>query len=188
MIFDQIAFRSLLNKGEEIKYVAHVHAFMVYPQLFKVLIFGLLMPVGGYLLFPPFFWAWLVWAGIGAMLFVYKICQWYLDAWIVTNFAVIDQEWNSFFNKTTIRIEHGNTEGVTTEIRGFWGTILSFGTIKIEHMSGEPVVLSNVSSPRKLERKIIGHQQEFMQRQNFQDHGKLKDMLTNLLRASNKNV
>jgi len=188
MILDEIVFRSLLNKGETIQYVGHVHPFVIYPTLFKVLIFGVLMPAVGYYLFPlqPFLMVWAAWAGCGAILFCYRVLQWYMDAWIVTNYGVIDHEWNSFFDQATTRIEYGNIEGISHEIKGFWGTILRFGNLQIEHMSGEPISIDKVASPRKIERSIVSHQNNFTRRQNFEDHGKLKDMLVNLLRSAPK--
>ena len=186
MIIDEIAFRSLLNKGENIEYVGHVHPFTIYPKLFKIFIFGILLPVGGYFLFPPFLAVWAGWLGLGTILFGYRIVQWYMDAWVVTNFGVIDQQWNSFFNKSTTRIEFGNIEGISHEVKGFWGTILRFGFIQIEHMSGEPIVLSNVASPRKIERQIVKCQQNYVQKQTMEDHSKLKDLLTGLVRSANK--
>jgi hypothetical protein len=188
MIIDDIAFRGLLAKGEEIKYVAHVHPFVIYPQLLKVIFFGMIMPAGGYFLFPPFYLAWAVWTSVGILSFFYRLLQWYLDAWVVTNHGIIDQDWGNPFNRSTTRIEFGNIEGITNQTKGFWGTILRFGFIQVEHISGEPVVLNHVSRPRKLEREILKYQQDFVQKQTMSDHGKLKDLLTTLLRSSNKNA
>lgn len=184
MIFDEIAFRGLLNKGERIQYVAHTHPFKIYSSLFKVMTFGLIAPLGGYFLFPPFYVIWAAWAGLGALVFAYRVIQWYLDAWIVTNMGVIDQEWNSFFDKTTTRIDFTHIEGISNEVKGFWGTVLRFGNVQIEHMSGQPVTLQNVAAPRKVERKIVRHQQDFLQRQTFSDHSKLRDLLTDLVRSA----
>lgn len=186
MIIDEICFRSLLDKGEKIVMVAHVHPFKIYPQLLTVLFFGVLVPAGAYFLFPPFFMVWGVWAILGALLFAYRIMQWYLDAWVVTNLAVIKQTWNSIFDKSTNRIEYGNIEGMTYEIRGFWGTILRFGNIQVDHMSGNQLMLENVASPRKVERIIMEHQQNFLEAQNYDDHTKLKELLTKLLRSTHK--
>jgi len=187
MFIDDVVFRSLLNKGEEIEYVGHVHPFIIYPQLFKVMIFGILVPAGGYFLFPPFIVIWTVWGSIGTLLFSYRIIQWYLDAWIVTNYGVIDRDWHSIFDKATTRIEYGNIEGISLEIKGIWPTILRYGDLQIEHMSGQPISLKNVSAPRRLEKHVVRKQQEFLQSQTFEDHNKLKDLLTNLLRSSHKN-
>lgn len=186
MIFADICFRSLLDKGERIVTVAHVHPFKIYPKLFSVLFFGVMIPLGAYFLFPPFWTIWAGWVGVGILLFAYRILQWYLDAWIVTNFAVIKQEWRSFFDKQANRIEYGNIEGMTFEIKGFWGTVLRFGNIQIDHMSGNQLILLNVASPRRIERIIMEHQQNYLERQNFDDHSKLKELLTKLLRNTNK--
>lgn len=186
MILDDIAFRGLLNRGESVVYVAHVHVFKVYPQLFKVMLFGFILPALGYYLLPPFQYFWAAWGFMGLMLFSYRLAQWYLDAWVVTNMGVIDQEWNSVFDKSTTRIDYGNIEGITSEIKGFWPTILRFGTIQIEHMSGQPIVLEGVSNPRKLERFIQTQQQLYVRQQNFSDQAKLKDLLTSLVRSANK--
>jgi hypothetical protein len=184
MILDDIAFRGLLGKGEVIKYVAHVHPFVIYPMLFKLLLFGIAMPAGAYFLLPPFKFVWMVWAGLGILLFLYKMMQWYLDAWIVTNYAIIYQNWESIFSKSTNRIDHGNIQGIGNEVKGFWGTILQFGNVQIEHVTGNPIVVANVAMPRRLERRIVSEQQAYVQRQSVEDHGKLKDLLTNLIRSS----
>lgn len=184
MILDEIAFHSLLGKGEKIVSVAHKHPFVVQGRLFSIIFFGFAMPAGGFLLFPPFKIFWLIWAAVGALIFVYEWLKWYLDAWIVTNFAVIDQEWNSYFDKSSTRIEYQSIAGVSTEIRGFWGTILGFGNIQIEHVSAQPILLQSVANPRKVERILTREQQEHLQRQNFSDQSKLKDLLTNLLRSA----
>lgn len=184
MILDDIAFRGLLGKGEKIYYVAHVHPFTIYPELLKILVFGISLPVGGYFLMPPFIWIWIGWAVLGIILFAYQIVKWYLDAWLITSYGVIDQEWNTIFDKQTTRIEYANIEGVTTEIKGFWNTILRYGSLKLEHMSGTTIEIKNVASPKKVERYIVRYQQEFSRQQNFTDHGKLKDLLTTMIRSN----
>lgn len=186
MILDKILFRNLLDEGEKILMVAHVHPFMVYPMLLKVVFFGFLMPAGAYFLFPMLWTIWAVWAAIGILLFCYRFMQWYLDAWIVTNTSVIDHEWISPFSQSTNRIEYGNIDGISNEIKGFWGTIMRFGNIQITHVSGSPLILKNVSSPRKVERFIMEHQQNFIHEQGMQDHENLKELLTKLLRSARK--
>ena len=186
MIIDKILFRNLLDKGEKILMVAHVHPFIVYGTLFKVAFLGLLIPALGYFLFPPLWPIWISWVGFGVLLFGYRILQWYLDAWIITNLAVIDHEWNSFVDQTTNRIEYGNIDAISNEIKGFWGTFLRFGNIQITHVSGSPLVLNNVTSPRRVERFILEHQQKYVKDKSFDDHSKLKELLTKLLRDSHK--
>jgi len=184
MILDEIAFRNLLGKGEKIYYVGHVHLFTIYPLLFKIVFLGIALPIVGYFLMPPFFWLWVLWFATGVLLFLYQILNWYMDAWIITNYGVIDQEWRSFFNKQTSRIEYSNIEGVTTEVKGFWGTILRYGNLQLEHMSGTTIIIKNVALPKKIERYIVLYQQQYIQNQSFEDHGKLKELLTTLIRSN----
>jgi hypothetical protein len=126
--------------GERIIAVAHKHPFVVQGALFRILFFGMGVPGAGYMLFKPFYPLWGIWGSIGILLFIYEWLKWYLDAWIVTNYAVIDQDWVSYFNKTTSRIEYQSIAGISTETRGFWGTILGFGNIQIEHVSAQPIL------------------------------------------------
>lgn len=184
MILDRILFRHLLDKDEKLLMVAHVHPFMIYAQLLRVMFAGILVPALAYYLFPPLYPIWLVWALLGVILFSYRVLQWYLDAWVITNLSVIDFEWESPFTQSTNRIEYGNIDGITNEIKGFWGTIFRFGNIQITHVSGTPLILNNVASPRKVERFIMEHQQNFVHQQGFSDQAKLKELLTKLLRSA----
>ncbi len=186
MIIDKILFRHLLDEGEKLLMVAHVHPFMVYAQLLKVMFVGILVPALAYYLFPPLLTIWVVWVAVGVLLFIYRVLQWYLDAWLVTNVSVIDYEWESPFTRSTNRIEYGNIDGITNEVKGFWATIFRFGNIQITHVSGTPLILQNVASPRKVERFIMEHQSEFLHKQGFSDQAKLKDLLTKLLRSAGK--
>ncbi|EKD63565.1 MAG: hypothetical protein ACD_51C00253G0001, partial [uncultured bacterium] len=135
-MFANIAFRSYLNKGEKIHFIAHVHPFTIYKVFFKIIVFGILLPLGFNLIMPPFYFIWYGWGTIGILVFLYEILNWYMDAWMVTNQGVIDLQWNSFFDKSATKIEYEMIEGVTYQIKGFWGTILNFGDIVIERSSG----------------------------------------------------
>lgn len=106
-----------------------------------------------------------------------------MDAWLITNYGVIDSQWKSFFNKGTTRIEYNYIEGVTQETKGFWGTIIGYGDIKIEHMSGSVITLKNIASPRKVESRVVNHHQRYQENQKFSDHKQLKDLITKMIRS-----
>lgn len=183
---DQLLFRNLLDEGEKIVYVAHVHPFIVYPVLFKSFFFGLLIPGCGYWLFPMMPGVWAAWVILGLTISFYRIVQWYMDAWVVTTKSVINFEWNSPFSHSTNRIEFGTIETTTSEIHGFWGTVFRFGNLQIDNVSSNPVTLKNVAWPQKVERIIMEHQNKFVHHQAIRDHGQLKELLTSLLRSSQK--
>ncbi len=185
-VIDQILFRNLLDEGEKIVYVAHIHPFIVYPVLFKTFSLGLIMPAIGYYLFPLMPEVWVSWAVLGLMISTYRVIQWYMDAWIVTNLSVINFEWNSPFSQSTNRIEFGTIETTTSEIHGFWGTVFRFGNLQIDNVSSAPVTLKNVALPQKVERIIMENQTKYVHSQAIRDHGQLKELLTTLLRTSQK--
>lgn len=186
MIIDRLAFRNLLDEGEVIVYVAHVHPFIIYSSLFKEFFLGLLIPLGGWLLLPPLWGFWLSWSALGLVAILYQIFSWYMDAWIVTNIAVINHEWTSPFNNSAVRIEFGTIETITSETKGFWGMLMRFGNLRIDNVSANPVIFQNVAMPKKVERIIMEHQSKFVHNKTIQDHGHLKDLLTNLLRSTQK--
>ncbi|QQR55112.1 hypothetical protein IPG41_00850 [Candidatus Peregrinibacteria bacterium] len=186
-VLDRFLFGSLLDEGEKIVYVAHIHPFIVYPILFKSTFFGLLIPALGYWIFPMMPAVWLAWVILGGMICFYRLTQWYMDAWIVTNMSVINFEWNSPFSKSTNRIEFGTIETTTSEIHGFWGTLFRFGNLQIDNVASNPIVLKNVALPQKVERIIMENQSKFVHHQAVRDHGQLKELLTTLLRSNIKN-
>lgn len=186
MFIDRLAFRNLLDEGEHIIYVAHVHPFIIYSSLFRELFFGILLPLGGWLLFPPLWGMWLTWGTVGVIVFLYQIFSWYMDAWIVTDTSVINQEWNSPFDNSAVRIEYGTIETITSETKGFWGMLFRFGNLRIDNVSSSPVVLQNVALPKKVERIIMEHQSQWVHNKTISDHGQLKELLTTLLRSSQK--
>ncbi len=177
-------FKSHLEEDESIRYVAHRHIFTEWRHLMKIIITGIGLPVLFYLLFPlaPFKYVWMGWGGIGLIKFIYEIFDWYFDAWVITNLSVIDVEWQGFFNRTSTRIEYDGVAGITYNIKGFWGTVLNYGDVSLEHfISTNSVVLQNAARPKKVERQILSAQGEYMNNKTMSDHEALKQMLVNML-------
>lgn len=184
-MFANIAFRSYLNRGESIYFVAHTHPFVMYGAFFKALVFGILLPLGFNVIMPPFYYIWWGWAALGLLIFLYEILNWYLDAWVITNQGIIDLQWNSFFDKSSTRIEYHTIEGITYQIKGFWGTIMNFGDIMVERLgTGTIVTLENVAFPKKVEREVLHYQDKFIRKKNMKDDMALKDMLAGMLQRS----
>ncbi|MBU1019309.1 MAG: hypothetical protein ABII07_00990 [Patescibacteria group bacterium] len=181
-MFASIAFRGCLNPGEKIYFVAHTHPFIMYKIFFKTLIFGLLLPLGFNVIMPPFAIVWYGWIAVGGLIFFYEIMNWYLDAWIITNHGIIDLQWNSFFDKSSTRIEYHTVEGITYQVKGFWGTIMNYGDIMIERLgTGTVVTLESVAFPKKVEREVLHYQEKFVRAKNFKDETALRDMLLGML-------
>lgn len=177
-----IFYRSHLNPGEKIIYVAHVHPFTIYRSFIKHLFFGLALPGLFYLMMPPFWPAWGAWGAIGALSMLIFYLDWYFDALVITNQSLIDLEWVGFWNRSSTRIEYHTIEGVSYEVNGFWAVMMNYGDISIERLGvGQPVGLSAVSFPKSVEREILNAQNEFMRNKSFRDHQSLKELLTSMM-------
>lgn len=130
---------------------------------------------------------WLGWAAIGTLIFLYEIMNWYLDAWVITNHGIIDLQWNSFFDKSSTRIEYHTIEGITYQIKGFWGTIMNYGDIMVERLgTGTIVTLESVAFPKKVEREVLHYQEKFVRKKNFKEETALKDMLVGMLQEKSR--
>lgn len=178
-----LTYRSHLNPGEKILYVAHTHPFTLYTDFIKNLFFGLLLPGLFYLMMPPLWIVWAAWASMGAITLFLFFLDWYFDALLVTNQSLIDLQWEGLWNRASTRIEYHTIEGVSYVKNGFWSVILNYGDISIERLGvGRPVGLASVSFPKTLEREILQAQNEFMRNKSFRDHQTLKDLLGNMVK------
>ncbi len=181
-MLENILFRNYLNAGEKIYFVAHTHPFVAYGTFFKTLTMGIAIPLGFNILMPPFQIVWLVWMIVGVLAFIYELLDWYMDAWIVTNAGIIDLQWDGFFSKSSTRIEYHTIEGITYEIKGFWGTIMNFGNIMVERLgTGTVVTLENVAFPKKVEREVLHYQAKFVTDKSLKEEAALKDMLVSMI-------
>jgi len=180
--FRKFVFAAFLDDGEEIMYVAHRHIFVHLRQLFKVFLFGIVIPVLFFLLFPDAMMFWVVWAGVGVVILIYRLFDWYYDSWIFTNLGVVDVEWNGFFDRSATRVDYHMVEGISYSVQGVWATLFNFGDILLERIgSANPVMLKDASRPRKVERKFTHFHTHFMDKRRFSSHDALKDLLSEML-------
>jgi hypothetical protein len=133
-------------------------------------------------LFPPFLIIAIIWTVFGIIRFGYDLIDWYCDAWLITSISIIDLEWKGIFDHTSSRIEYAATEGVAYEIRGFWGTVLKYGTTQIAKISnGTPTVLEYAANPKKIELKILEYKELFNEKKGKQDTEGIKQILADMV-------
>lgn len=182
MKFQTFLFRKHLEAGEEVYFVAHKHWIVILPDLAKIIIFFTILPWVLWMLFPPFFWVAVLWtiAGVGKL--IYCLTDWYLDAWLTTSLSIIDLEWKGIFQYTSTRVEYPAIEGVSYQITGFLGTVLSFGDTQIDRVSNSnPIKLEKATNPKYIEMKILECKNRFEETKNQVDSDGLKDILANMV-------
>ncbi|MBU1151191.1 hypothetical protein KJ632_00005, partial [Patescibacteria group bacterium] len=146
------------------------------------LFFGLFMPLFFLILFPNSFLIAGIWLTVGFAGMLYHFIDWYYDAWLLTNFGILDIEKNGLFDKTSTRIEYHMIEGISYTVKGFIPTILNYGDITIDKMGAQTsVILKEAAAPKQVERMIMKYQERFVTEKSYRDHSALKDMLSEMI-------
>ncbi|MBT5503388.1 hypothetical protein HN858_02985 [Candidatus Falkowbacteria bacterium] len=58
--------------------------------------------------------------------------DYYLDVWIVTNQRIINIEQKGLFSRIVSEKDLGQMQDITSEVDGFWATLLNFGNVHIQ--------------------------------------------------------
>ena len=58
--------------------------------------------------------------------------DYYLDVWIVTNQRVIDIEQRGLFSRLVSEKDLGVMQDISTDLSGFWATLLNYGDVHIQ--------------------------------------------------------
>ena len=131
------------KKGEEILLVAHRHWFNILIQ-FIIVFCMLLLIIFGYaslLFFFPaaqetYFGILNFFTSLFLMLlWIFSFLIWidyYLDVWIITDRRIINVEQKGLFSREVSELEHIRVQDVTTDVKGFFPTLLNYGDVFIQ--------------------------------------------------------
>ncbi len=183
MVVANKVFRSYLDPGEKILNVCHRHPIIMLSDLARVLFFGLIVPAFLYYLFPSYWMFFLIWIGISMLRLFRVFLIWYHDVLLITDLSLMDVNWNGVFSRTSSRLEYNMIEGVTIEVRGIWKVIFNYGDVKVQGAGGGAYInLRDAINPKKVEKRIMHHQEQFVSDQTMKDSESLKSLLTSLIR------
>jgi len=184
MFADRFIFHKHLENKEEVLYAAHKHFTQFLKPLFRVSLFGFLIPWSLYGMgFRSQFFLILVivWTLLALIRLLYDFIDWYSDVWLFTNMSIIIIEWHGIFSNTSQRVGYEDTEGVAFVIRGFWGTIFRYGDLTLRMISGGQVLLKNAKSPKKVELALMRHQGDYLGNRERSDSAGLKHMISQMV-------
>jgi hypothetical protein len=176
-------FQGHLEEGEEIIYIVHKHWFVMLSDMVKILLFGFGVPFVLYVVFPFhfFFWLMILWMILAFFKMVYMILNWYLDAWLLTNMAIIDVVWEGFFKRSAQRIEYKSIEQVSYAFNGITQTLYNYGSLHIQQPGGVTSI-EDIDKPKKVASQISQLQEKYMKEQKYSDEEALKDILTGIIK------
>src|SRR3989338_7265588 len=85
----------------------------------------------------------------------YSWVDYYLDAWIVTNQRIINIEQKGLFDRVVSEQQLYRVQDVTSELKGFFSTILNYGTVHIQTAGEEQrFIFEQVPDPYNVAKKI----------------------------------
>lgn len=99
---------------------------------------------------------------VGMFLFIRKWFYWSKNKMIVTTHRIIDFDRKGVFNKIISRLSYDEVEDISGEIKGFFGTIFRYGTIKISTGSGSiEIILNKVKDPVGIQAELKDLKQKY---------------------------
>ncbi|MEK7673382.1 MAG: hypothetical protein AAB373_05880 [Patescibacteria group bacterium] len=176
-------FERYLDDGERIIEVAHRHILVYKINAAKTSFFGVTLPLILYFFFfQTAIWFFGIWVFVGLFGLGYHFINWYFDAWLLTNFGVVDIDRDGFFNMSSTRVDYHMIEGISYTINGFWRTVFNYGQITIDKLGSKTsVMLEDAANPKYIERKVLEYQERFVAEKSIKDHSTLKTMLADMI-------
>lgn len=184
MLVDKHIFQKHLEKGESVLYVVHKHWTQFLPRVLNVIFLGWMAPWIFYAaglktsLYVGLIFLWMI---LALLRLIYDWINWYADVWILTNMSVIVVEWKGFFANTSQRISYEDVEGLSFAITGFWGTVLRFGDVTLQVISGSHVTMKNARKPKEIELSLMKHQGDYMESRSMIHSENLKQILSQMV-------
>lgn len=142
--------------GETIISSARYHPIVMTKAVFMAILFV----VGGLagLIWLSFGWrVWPCWILIivGLLILFRQWLMWFLSNFFVTDQRLIMVDYLGLFNRRTQEVTYDQIANQNYEVRGFFNTILSIGSVEIHNTAGtNPLVISDLSHPERLSREI----------------------------------
>lgn len=185
MILKKFLFERYLDKDETLLFSIHRHWITVNRTMVKIAIFGYLMPIIGLVfvvgLNGPVSYLFFAWIALAFCYSIYAFCDWYLDAWLLTEISIIDTSWDGFFKQRSSRIDYESVESIDIEIKGIKQSLFNYGDIVLIRNSGVNVVMENVSKPQMASNWLGKVQSEIVAAKGGQDSESIKKLLADVI-------
>ncbi|MFA4941450.1 MAG: PH domain-containing protein [Patescibacteria group bacterium] len=126
-----------------------VLSYLVATSIFPEILFGQISyPL--FILLVSFFYLFL-W-----VFFFFSFIDYYLDVWIITNERIINIEQQGFFARTISEQRLERIQDVTSEVEGFFPTILKYGNVYVQTAGAkERFFFSEIPNPDEVRDTII---------------------------------
>ena len=104
---------------------------------------------------------------------LYYSIRWYYDSFIITNKRIIDIDQKGVFSRTVSETTFERVQDATYEVKGFLGTMLDYGTVKVQTAGAEETIeLTHVHHPKRVQDQILRIDENFDQEEIEESEGK----------------
>lgn len=176
-------FKKHLEDDEEVRLYVHTHWRLGVSRLFWPT--AAFVASWVFLVIAPFliiFYCVALASALSLVWWARNFFDYFLDAWLVTDQAIIDVKWHGWFHRTATKILFSDIQGVTYETKGISGTIFRYGTITVEKVStGGMISLDNVSRPRLVAAAILQNMEQYLHGKNLKDAKRIQELLSGVL-------
>lgn len=150
--FDNLFFRTYIGADSEIKKVFHRHVFVILEDVILWLFFALCIPFFLYSqdIFSlqeliPRIYIYLYLFAIYSLL-MYKLFDWYVDVWIMTESTIVDMRWR-WFSATILYIPYEKIEWIQVRTRSWWAALLGMSDVVVKLPGWEEFTLFSARNP-----------------------------------------
>lgn len=180
---DHLLFHRHLEEDEELRKIVHKHWGVVlgavaWPSASLLLAIATiaLLPYRAAILLAG------GWAALSMVWWLRNFLGEYLDAWLITDAAVIAVEWFGWFHRRSTRILYSDIEEVSYEVQGILATMFRYGTVSIERVAtGAVVELDCVPHPREVTNTILRSMEEYLHTKNLKDAKNVQEILSTIV-------
>lgn len=103
------------------------------------------------------------------LFFFFSFIDYYLDLWVITNARIIDVRQEGFFARTIAEQRLSRMQDVTSEVKGFFPTILGFGNIYVQTAAEKQrFFFESIPNPDKIRDLLIKLGEEAVQEGHHQ--------------------
>lgn len=162
---------SSTNPDEKVLLVVHRHWFNLFLSYIPILLVLSVMIVGA-IAYPNILGAPGQETGRSLFLFVnslallfmwiYGFLTWFnyhLDVWIITNYRLVNVAQKGLFDREVSELKYDAIQDVTTDVSGFFPTILNFGDLSVQTAAEKSrFLIASVGNPYALKAEIMTRQ------------------------------
>lgn len=150
--FDSLFFRAYTGADSEIREVYHRHPFVIVEDILVWVFFGLIIP--GFLYWQDIFdlrtnipvWYSYIYMIIIYAILMYKLFDWYVDVWIMTESTIVAMHWR-WFSSDLLYIPYEKIEWVEIRTRSWWAALLGMSDVVVKLNGAEEFTLYSARKP-----------------------------------------